>query len=97
MSNTAQLTAEIEKHNARMDRHAANGRRVHEMYLARAKGKKQQVSKEEYEAEWSAYNAEEYALKRLDLRPFRALAEAAGVELQVLKGWKLAIAKGAAA
>ena len=97
MSNTKQLASAIEKHNARLDAHAANGLRVREMYLARANGKKKQVSKEEYEAAWSSYNAEDYQLKRLDLRPFRAMAAEAGVELQILKGWKLAIAEGAAA
>ena len=94
-NNAEQLAVAIEKHNARMDAHAAHGVKVNAMYSARANGKKKQATKAEYEAEWNAFNAENDLLKRLDLRPFRALAAEAGVELQILKGWKLAIAEGA--
>jgi hypothetical protein len=88
------LAAAIGTHNARMDAHAAHGIKVNTMYSARAQGKKKQVTKEEYEAQWNAFNVENNLLKRLDLRPFRAMAAEAGVEIHVLKGLKLAIASG---
>ena len=97
MSNTNQLAAAIETHNARMDAHADHGIKVHAMYSARAHGKKKQATKAEYEAEWNDFNAENDLLKRLDFRPFRALAAEAGVDFQVIKGWKLAIVEGSIA
>ena len=94
MSDTATtpLEAAIAEHNARMDVHAAHGIKVNAMYSARAKGKKKQATKAEYEKEWTRFNVENDLLKRIDLRPIRAMAAEVGVEIKVLKGWKLAIA-----
>jgi hypothetical protein len=94
MSNTAtaRLESAIGEHNARMSAHAAHAIKVKSMYSARAKWKKNQATKAEYEKEWTRFNVENDLLKRIDLRPIRAMAAEVGVEIKVLKGWKLAIA-----
>jgi hypothetical protein len=89
---TARLEAAIGEHNARMSAHAAHAIKVNAMYCARAKWKKNQATKAEYEKEWTRFNVENDLLKRIDLRPIRAMAAEVGVEIKVLKGWKLAIA-----
>ena len=95
MTNLEKLESALAEWHARLDAHNEHGAQVSEMFKARAKANKKQVSLEVYEAEWKRYNDEENSLKRFPTSTFQNLAKLAGVELKTLTGWRFEILKPA--